>query len=371
MKNVLIICLAFISTMSFSQKVDIDNHHFKVEYAVIGDNYITDANKTYSVEVSGDSRFDHATIQEEISLNGWERVESDGLVHAVVEIKSFNRGKSKLEKKVNKNRQGKVTSTDYWVTKSDYGSGTLTLFGPKNEYKKPEKKKKKKKKKKKEKEKKANPFLAGVNTDNAESAGESKVYSIGDSYSYSTAKARTSKAAYKEFEANEEIAYDNAFNKYHDNVARIASNGMNASYGHYQKIERVKFKRLDSDKHPEYEMFENAVQAMKAILMSKKFDQDISETRENMGPIIDYYISVKEKYNKDDKHPKRLKAAAMYNLAQIYYFLDQPDKTIEIGKEYIRWDHDKGDGEDFVEKGEQLKHLLEFHNADGRYFIRD
>ncbi len=373
MKHALILCLTFLSTLVFAQKVDIDNHNIKVEYAEIGANYVEEDNKTYSVEVIGDSRFSHDIISETVSLNGWERVEADGLVHAIVDVQGFSRGKSKLEKKVLKNRSGKVTGTEYWVVKSDYGKGQLTLYGPKNEYKKPEKKKKKKKKKKekKEKTKKDNPFLAGVNTETSDDAEASKVWNIGNSYEYATARNRSSKNAYKEFEANEEIAYDNAFNKYHENVGIFASNGLNASYGYQKKVDNARFKRLDSEKHPEFEMFENAVQAMKAIFATKKYDEDISELRNNMAPIIDYFISVKMKYKKDDKHPKRLKAAAMYNLAQIYYFLDQPDKMIEIGNEYIRWDHDKGDGEDFVKKGEELKHLLSFHNADGRYFIRE
>ena len=94
------------------------------------------------------------------------------------------------------------------------------------------------------------------------------------------------------------------------------------------------------------------------------------EVETAMAPIIEYFWSVKDKYSQDKKHPKRLKAAAMYNLAQIYLYLDQPEKTIEIGEEYIRWDHDKKDGKRFVESGKRLKHFLDFHGAK-RYFVTD
>ena len=60
----------------------------------------------------------------------------------------------------------------------------------------------------------------------------------------------------------------------------------------------------------------------------------------------------------------------MYNLAQIYLYLDQPEKAIEIGNEYIRWGHDKKDGKRFVKRGEELKHFLDFHGTK-RYFVTD
>ena len=79
---------------------------------------------------------------------------------------------------------------------------------------------------------------------------------------------------------------------------------------------------------------------------------------------------VRTRYSEDKKHPKRLKAASMYNLAQIYLYMDMPEEAIAIGQEFVRWDYDEKDGKKFIERGEELKHLLDFHGKK-RFFATE
>ena len=367
--------------MAVAQKVDIDNHSFNIEFAAMPEHYVPVDQRTFTVDIKGVQEADLETINDAISINGWTRNDEAANVKAVVEVKSFSQGKSKVEDRteVKKNKAGKVTSrtTYYKVESTNTGRSMMSVYGPEMKYEAPKKKqkKKKKKKKKKEKEKKANPFLTDVSIEAEAEPGMSdkdKVAykNLSKSYTYGTQEFTKRSKATSTYSLNAETEYNKQFDKYYENLAGFASYALNSVYGFNKDKEYAKFKRLDSDKHPEFEMFENALQATRAILeKKKKFNSDPSEINAALGPIIEYFITVKEKYKQDKKHPKRLKAAAMYNLAQIYYYTDMPDKVIEIGKEYIRWDHDKGDGEDFIEKAEKLKHLLEFHKVDGRYVI--
>lgn len=370
----------FIVGLTFGQKVDIDNHRFYVEYANLPSNNISKDQRTFTVEASGDSRFNFDDTEDLVSIRGWEKNNDAATVKAAVNIKNFTRGDSKVNKRVevHKNRAGKVTGrTNYYsVSSTNHGIAYLTVYGPKNEYVPLNKKKKKKKKKKKEKKKKVNPFLKDVDIKSEEDnipndAEVATTANLSYQYTYTTSESKSRSTASEEYRLNASSKYSDHLSSFQDHVPASASKSLNNFYGYTRKRDHAKFKRLDSDKHPEFEMFENAVQAMRAILEKKRFNIDPSEVVEAITPVIEYFETVKVKYKQDKKHPKRLKAAAMYNMAQIYYYLDMPEKVIEIGNEYIKWDHDKGDGEDFVEKGEKLAHLLKFHDVAGRYFVTD
>ena len=389
MKKSLTLVFAILLQFSsiYGQKVDIDNHKFYVEYANLPSNHIPQDQRTYTIEVVGDNRFNPEVIEDQIFIRGWEKNDEAAASKALIDIRGFSQGRSSVKNResVRKDKNGKVISRTYYysVSNSNSGNASLTLYGPKNEYvpfkklkDKKKKDKKKKKKSKKEKKEKVNPFLQGVDikTDDAPKLDKSEIakkYNLNNSYTYTTQESTRRATASEEFRLNSGSAYNKHLDEYENYIIRVANNSLNSFYGYTRKRDYAKFKRLDSDKHPEFEMFENAVQAMRAILEKKRFNIDPTEVKEAMMPIIDYYISVKEKYSQDKKHPKRLKAAAMYNLAQIYYYLDMPEEVIKIGKEYLAWGHDKGDGEDFIEKGEELANLLKFHQIPGRYIVTE
>lgn len=384
MKNIqFIILFCFLVFSTNAQKVDIDNFRINVDYASMP-KHKTDVDKrTYSLEVSGKYKFDKQEIANSLNLRGWQWQEEGGDVQVHLKLSDFVRGQSSQSKDrvENKDKAGKVisTTTYYRYTSKNTGRASLYINGPKNPYVKKGKEKKDKKpsrsdlKKAEEAKKKAdNPFLQGVEDietdDVADSPDRVAYYDLSQSYKVEGSKSKSAREALNSYTNKANDAYSSQLENYQADVISRANYGLNETYGYNRKRDYARFKELDSRKHPENDMFENATDALKEILGKKRFNKSNLEVATALEPILVYFESIKDKYGKDEKHEKRLKAAAMYNMAQVYYYLDQPDKTIAIGNEFLRWGHEERDGEKFIEKGEELKHLLEFHQVDGRYF---
>ncbi len=372
MKNIftLLFFLTIVTVYSQKpQKVDIDNYHVRINCIEFPKHYVPPDERTYSIRYKGTNQYDEQVILEAIHINGWERVDAEADVDILVEVNEFRAGRSDARNRTveKKNKEGKVTSrtTYYWVETDNQGSGDITLYGPKNEWK--EKNKKKKKKEKVEK-KEENPFLTGIkvkkNTSDKKKSGFSY---LNNSYEHKSREYRSAKAARDNFNVNAPNIYDQHAEEFGDYVIAKSNQYINAMYGANSTSHRVKMKILDSDKHREYKDFKNATEASKTLLASTRYDESIDELRENFIPILEYYESVAERYKTKDKHHKNLRAAARYNLAALYLCLDLPDKAIEVGETIIASGHDKGDGKDFIKDANKLKSQLAFHNLDSRH----
>jgi len=374
MKGIITLCLTVIViSIGYSQKADIDNKRIHVEYATIPKHYVPVEDRTYSVDISGSYKFDKQDLANQLKIRGWEQVE-DGVAKVNLRVSAFSRGRAASKKRVSekKDDDGKVVSRTnfykYEVTNS--GSANLKIYGPQNALNL-KKSSPSKKQKKKLMEKLSNPFLQEGNSTASTSTDEYVSYDLSKNYSISTQEHKSLKAASDEMKRTFESEYQRNLDDYNQNIGSLASNYLNNHYGYNRKRDWVKFKTLGSKKHPEYEMFNNAVNAMKEILSQKQFNQSFEEIHENINPIIDYFRTTADTYSSKDKHHKRLKAASLFNMAQLYYYLDQPAKSIEIGNEYLEWGHDKKDGEKFIEKSEKLSQLLAFHKMEGRFIPTD
>jgi hypothetical protein len=385
--NLCTLLLLLFCSLAYSQKVDIDNSRITVEYASLPIHKTSPDQKTYSLEVTGDYKFDTQAIGDALNLRGWAYVPENGTVHAKLRVSNFVRGGAtyNTEEKVTKDKEGKVTNRwkEYTYRSSNVGMAYLYIYGPLNGYVPPAKETKSSVKAKeraaakeeaKAKEKADNPFLKDVDTDVAAAEPEDSEnnlaakYDLTQRYEVTGAQCKSLKEALNSYNASAAESYANQLEAYANKVINNTNYSLNKTYGYNRHSDRVKFKTLGSKKHPEYEMFNNATDAMKAILATKKFNQNTSEVIAAMEPIAGYFRSVADKNGSDDKQQERLKAACLYNIAQIYYYLDMPDKVIGVGNEFIAWDYDVKIGKNFIEKAERLKHLLDFHGVPGRFF---
>lgn len=412
MKRLIIgLAIFFAGSNLFGQKADIDNFWVDISTAVLPDNKVLPENRTYSLTVNGDPEFTGADVTDKVRVFGWKKTDINPYLELVAEVGTFTKGSpstsSRREDKTDKN--GKVTSstTYYKVVANNYNRGKLIVNGVKDSYKallaKEEEDRKKAEKEKKEKEKKEkdkdkdkkkeskedkakkemenNPFLKNVDTAVTEVPDEADVkpastsakgvayeFSLDYSYTHSTRENTSSVAASKEYSDNAYTVLNQHRAAYKNDLVAMINNYMNYNYGYRPAKEVVKFKRLDSEDHPEFNMFDNATKAMKIIFGKMRYNQGLDQIKSDLDPILNYFTSVATKFkNSDEKHEKRLRAACYYNLAQAYYYLDQHDKVIEIGNAIIQSKHDEDDGEMFIEKAEIMKKALAFHEMKSRH----
>ena len=97
-------------------------------------------------------------------------------------------------------------------------------------------------------------------------------------------------------------------------------------------------------------------------------DQPLDQVKADMKQVIDYFNSVKKKYNSNSKSDKKLRYASYYNLAKIYWWLDDPDAAMREANELVINGFDSKDGERLEAGAENLKEQLRSAKRDSRHF---
>ncbi len=394
------ICAFFLSLGVKAQKVDIDNFNVEVKYANLPDNYTHPSERSYSLFVDGAINGSRGNLRNQIRIFGWTPENDDvSDLNATIVLKNMTAGRAlpsnRTEEK--KDKDGKVISrtTYYKYGVTNTGNARLVIYGPKNSYdyykdaRKDAQKQREKEEKEKEKARKKgervkaeeeNPFLKSVNTQVQEveevtrvnKTGRTLAYDIdlGESFIYNTGEYATPTAAEKEFYLNAESKFSEHGSTFLRNIESRVNNHLNELYGFKPMRKNARFKKLDSKDHPEYKNYNNAMQAVKVIFGKMRYNQAIDDITQDLQPVIAYFDGIATKLARSqDKNDKKLRAATYYNLAQIYYYLDQHDKVIEIGEQIIDSKHDEGDGKDFIKNANKIMDQLYFLNMKNRHIV--
>jgi hypothetical protein len=404
MKHVLQAFCLLLSCAALAQKVDIDKFYVNVNKASLPDNYVDPAKRSFSIRTTGDRTFANAAAAEPIQIFGWTRQETGGDMEIVIKALPFERGQaqSSSRKEEKKDDNGKIISsvTYYSYACTHTGKGAMTILGEKNSYsshvsamkkaerdaKRDSKKKDKDDEKKKDKddEKEAppadNPFLKNVDTSGAaqSDAGDlapstktqAYIIDVSKGYPYNTREYTKSSEASAEWTAASASHYSNSWNGYQADIISMASGQLNSLYGYRPVKERLRFDRIDSDKHAEFSNFDNATKALGVILAKTRYNQSVEQISKDIQPVIDYFEKLATKLElSKEKADKKVRAAAWYNLAQIYYCIDQHDKAIAISNKIVASEYDEKDGTRFIKKCESARKMLEFHKMASRHII--
>lgn len=139
-------------------------------------------------------------------------------------------------------------------------------------------------------------------------------------------------------------------------------------FGYSEMNSKDHFWILDSKKHPENENHAYNYKIFKEALSKMNSYESLENVEMEIAPAIEYFSSVVSKYPGSDRKSRKLKYASFYNLGILYYYLDQPEKTIEYADKLIINDFDKADGRILKEKAERLKNSLEINQIKTRHF---
>jgi hypothetical protein len=128
---------------------------------------------------------------------------------------------------------------------------------------------------------------------------------------------------------------------------------------------------IDSRKHPEYSAHRKAFQQMNEVLFSMNANQSIDGAREQLKPVIDYFERIKKTYPSNSKHDRKIRYASYYNLAVLYYYLDDPQLMMKEANGLELNDFDANDSKGFEQSAIRLKNLFQKTNIYTRHFRID
>jgi len=140
------------------------------------------------------------------------------------------------------------------------------------------------------------------------------------------------------------------------------------NYGYPQRTANDFFWVLNSRKHPEYENQHRVWIDFKQAITSMSADESVDEVKQALGPVIEYYNKVKKIYNSSSKADKKLRYASCYNLAKIYWYLDDPDAAMREANELMINGYDSKDGNRLEAAATDLKLQLRLAKRNTRHF---
>ena len=128
---------------------------------------------------------------------------------------------------------------------------------------------------------------------------------------------------------------------------------------------------VGSKKHPEYSAHRQAFQQINNSLFAMRPEKPIDDIKEQLKPAIEYFEKIKRKYTSTKKHDRKIRYASYYNLAVLYYYLDDPQMMMKEANGLVLNDFDVKDGKAFEQSAMRLKNLFEQNNIYTRHFEID
>lgn len=342
-KQITVIAAVIICTANlFSQRIDIDKFAFDYKYRDVPQVVLDTTYTTFSVNVTKTKalqNYSNETDGSRIRIEGRNYVESNGSLQITISLEDLMIESSSVEEMiaVEKDKEGKEIRRTYtYKVNVVY---TFVAYGNVKDAK-------------------------GTSLKNYTLAGrDSKL-----TYSSSVYSKRAEAAEY--YDNNKlEIKTKLTDDQINAALAKLNSN-LDYDFAYTSENDREYIWTTDSKKHPENTPAQQAAEATKAILMQITSKEIPANVLTDLQPQIDYYISVIAKYPiQDDKFQKKIRFAAYYNLANIYFLTDQFAKAKEYAAKIVENDYDPKDGSKMIDEITQIEARYKKHNISTRHFF--
>jgi hypothetical protein len=368
---ILIACCWLSFSGTFAQKVDLDRFSFDYSHLVLPRDYLEPDQRTVGVRINIAPAITRVVaaeaVYDQIKINGFQQTETDPSVGITVTMGDvrFVRSETTNRTEEVKDKDGKVTGRNYFykLTARYSISGNYRITGPFTDTPAKEPKKVES-----AAPSKTNRFLTNVVSAPQEpqrkqvSAGWFPVEMV-----FTSGEFKTPGDAEKYFYVNRNSIQNELITNYVNSAIVSVNTDANRLFGYTPTSGKDFLWILDSKKHPEYEIQQEAIKAVKELMKGMSATESTAQLAINLEPVLAYFSSLKTKYASDEKADKKMRYSAYYSLATLYYYLDQPDKLIDEATGLIKNDYDKKDGERFIEKAQELKKSLEKHHLTERH----
>lgn len=341
MKKLYFFALLAISLgINAQKKVDLDRFRFSVQYRSLPKMQIDSTYRTYNVEVEGtrlmQSFLNEMSPENSVLLEGWRKLPQDGHLDIKVKLGDLVPESVSVKERIetSKNRAGQVSTKTYYRQEVVYSFEAVATI---TDYK-----------------------GAHIMDQELAGRGNKQVYRSPEFASRILAEGYF---ALNSLTVTKELYQGCVTRAMHYLSERITDNfGFNAvTSNDFMWI-------VDSRKHPEYTAHRQAFQQISEVLFNMNANTSIDGAREQLKPVIDYFEKIKRIYSSTSKHDRKMKYASYFNLAVLYYYLDDPQAMMKEAKGLELNDYDAKDARGFVQTATWLKNLFEQNNIYTRHF---
>lgn len=342
MKKLLLFFLFISPHILFAQKsVDLDRYKFAVQFRSLPAVKIDPTYRTYDVEVET-TRLMNPLLQDmqpekTVRLEGWRRLPENGHLTIKVKLGDLLPGDATVKERTvtTKNGNGVITGTKtYYYQEVTYTFEADAII---SDYKGLHI---------------MNQPLAGRNYKRIYKSPEFTVRAIAEGY----------------FVVNSLAITKQLFRESVTSAMHRLSEHITENFGFDQVTANDNMWVIDSRKHPEYSDWRNAIRQISDVLRSLTASTPATDTKEQVQAAINYFEKVKKDYSSLSRHDRKLRYACYYNLAVLYYYLDDPQSMLKEASGLELNDFDAKDARGFIQTATWLQNLFLQNNIYTRHF---
>ena len=332
---------AFPLLIAAQKSVDLDRYRFSVQYRSLPKMRLDSTYHTYNVEVEGtkmmQSFLEDIAPERTVLLEGWKKLKQDGHITIKVKLGDLLPESVSVKERLEtvKDKNGVITST-----KTFYHQEVVYTFDASatiNDYKGSHI---------------MDQELADRGYKQVYKSPEFPIKSVAEGYFMINSLSLT-----KEL-------YQGCVNR----AMHYLSERITDNFGFSEVTANDFMWIVDSKKHPEYTAHRNAFQQMNQVFFNMNANSSIEGVREQLKPVIDYFEKVKKTYTSTKKHDRKIRYASYFNLAVLYYYLDDPQAMMKEANGLVLNDFDSKDGKGFEQTATWLKNIFQQNNIYTRHF---
>ncbi|MBC7949379.1 MAG: hypothetical protein H7Y42_15945 [Chitinophagaceae bacterium] len=342
MKKLLFSAVLLFPLIAISQKkVDLDKYRFSSQFRSLPSARLDTSYRTYHVRVETSrlmqSYLNDMTPESAVQLDGWRMLTSNGHIGIQVKLEDLlpESVSTREREEIIKDRNGKETGRRRLYSQEVVY--TFSAFADISDYK-------------------------GAHIDNIILANRSY------KQTYRSPEFAIRQLAEGYFMINSFAVTEQLFKSCVNRAMNFLSAQVTEYYGYGERTVTDHMWIIDSKKHPEYRAHRQAFLQINEALFSISANRTLDGVKEQLQPAIDYFESIKRKYTSTSKHDRKIRYASYYNLAKLYYYLDDPQAMKKEASGLILNDFDASDGRALESSALYLKNLFMETGFNSRHF---
>jgi len=142
-----------------------------------------------------------------------------------------------------------------------------------------------------------------------------------------------------------------------------------SKYGYAPTKDQAKLWILDSDKHPEYQAYQDAYKTAKSAFALMHANKPLDTVKQAVRPAMDVFFQKKDTYDAKEKSGRKMRYSCLFNLATIYFWLEDYEEAAHYANELITNDYDGKDGKSILADIEEVRTAFKKCGHNSAHFV--